>query len=135
MTNSFLQFWQFLVSIYFINANRPKTLNTGCFSVQHPVLTDSFRTVCTLFDSIKVVPRQARELFFNLPRIPNYRAETLVRGTYCRAGFLSRSGPGAGTSFLITLTSNANPFNSFTSTLNDAGIFGFFIFSPLIIAS
>src|SRR3989338_10570657 len=26
--------------------DRPKTLNTGCFSVQHPVLTDSFRTVC-----------------------------------------------------------------------------------------
>src|SRR3990167_8759057 len=49
MTNSFLQFWQFLVSIYFINADRPKTLNTGCFSVQHPVLTDSFRTVWGLY--------------------------------------------------------------------------------------
>src|SRR3989344_1392103 len=40
----------------------------------------------------------------------------------------------SGCSFLVISIFKASPFNSFTSTLNEAGIFGFRIGSPLMIA-
>ena len=45
------------------NTDRPKTLNTGCFFVQHPVLTDSFRTVCPLTQEVLNLFLQQAEFF------------------------------------------------------------------------
>src|SRR3990167_1179554 len=49
--------------------DRPKTLNTGCFSVQHPVLTDSFRTVCKHILLVALAKRE-EELYIERKSTP-----------------------------------------------------------------